>query len=197
MAMIPTSEGGDGMSYHVMMQEKEYSCAAAALCMILWMKKGKFLREDQARLLIEHCYARSKGNNARNAWIPIDWRRSGVAPDVLYAAAVKGLSMAHSRGGNLARVDAEAETDIASRYDSNGLLRKVSRACPGIIGVKRMDGWHAVVAANIVNRNMIVLDPACGIALASLDDIDAGGYSPKGKGNEYAGDLDFCILFPD
>ena len=62
MAMISTADGGDGMSYHVMIQEHDYSCAAASLCMIVWMKKGKFLREDQARLLIEHCYAQGKGN---------------------------------------------------------------------------------------------------------------------------------------
>jgi len=197
MAMISTADGGDGMSYHVMIQEQDYSCAAASLCMIVWMKKGKFLREDQARLLIEHCYAQSKGSDARNAWIPIDWRRKGVAPKVLFAATMKALSMAHQRGGKLADVNAQSETELSNKYNSAGLLRKVDRNCPGIIGIKRSDGWHAVVAANKTDTHMIVLDPACGIALVKLADIDAGGYAPQGKGTEFRGDLDFCLLFPE
>jgi hypothetical protein len=197
MVMIAKEDGGDGLAYHWMKQEDDYSCAAATLSMILWMKKGKFIREDQARLLIEHAYARNEGNTARASRYPVDWTRSGVSPHVLLAAAQIGLSMSHQFGRKLVEVKTEIQSNMTEKYRSKEALIKVAPNNPGIIGIKRPDGWHAAVAANIVNNNLIVLDPAFGIALVKKDAWDLSFYEPEGRGPEDKGDIDFCILFPN
>lgn len=161
----------DGFHYDVYLQDKDNSCACASIAMAARLIQNKRLDESTVRGWV----AEVEGGFRRDKEGVREFDQTATARD-LYGGVFQKL--------NVTSFPVKGSTNVAKWVGS------VSRAHPAVISVNwAAGGGHAVLAVNVHNGNVIILDPGVGIVEIPIFNVPTYTVTYPGAGAAQVGTM--------